>query len=115
MFIGYQGPWPCRTCGSSNPLEPFETEILGNKCTVTPAARFDSTLEADSGDFYTDELPTETGWYFHENGHGDEEIVFLDFSPLGGYEVLKARGDSIYLSDDKGRFGPRIQLPSEAE
>jgi len=57
--------------------------------------------------------PSESGYYHHTNGHGGEEIVYLDFS-LGGFWVHKLRDHNSYpLEQDKGEFGDRIELPSE--
>ncbi len=59
--------------------------------------------------------PTESGYYFHTNGHGNEEIVHVEFS-MGGFWIRKINADvSYHLSEDKGIFGERILLPSEEE
>lgn len=56
--------------------------------------------------------PNETGWYHHQNGHGADEIVYLEFS-MGTLWVYKINGNSYPIQEDKGTFGPRILTLSE--
>lgn len=61
---------------------------------------------------YTDELPNESGYYYHKDNHGHEEIVKLKMI-FGIWYIHKFDGSEIHIENDKGRFGPRIELPSE--
>jgi hypothetical protein len=57
--------------------------------------------------------PTESGYYFHTNGHGNEEIIYLEYS-FGSFWIHKiGQGDGYSIDEDKGFFGERISLPSE--
>ena len=59
--------------------------------------------------------PNESGYYYHVNGHGVEEVVYLSWS-MGSFWIHKIKqNDSYPLSEDKGKFLNRIQLPSEEE
>jgi len=74
-------------------------------------------FECETGvlpEFYTNEKPNETGWYYHQNSRGKDEIIFLDFTTLEGFFIRKISSTVVYLDNDKGRFGPRITLPNES-
>ena len=61
---------------------------------------------------YTEEKPDETGYYYHINGSGLEEIVKVEMS-FGILYIYKFNGNEKFIEDDRGMFGERIELPSE--
>jgi len=61
---------------------------------------------------YTKDQPDESGYYYHINGHGTEEIVKLEMT-FGTWYVHKFNGSETHIDNDKGMFGDRIMMPSE--